>query len=358
MVYMYINGIKRGIIIDDYIPVRQDGYPAFVSGHDEEVWFCLVEKAWAKMHGSYAGVASGMPCQAAYHISGVPSKSINHNNLSCEAFRNLIQGCDLRGDTMFAVTNKFESKNGIEAGQVYSLIGCIRVHSRGKIVTLVKLRDSSGKCNWQGEWSASSALWTPQLKQQSGLKEDQTDIFFMNIEEYKANFAATSICMAVDPTTYNHSSFQHYLPDSRTAFFSFSLTKAIDCTKQCFGITIAQQGDRLLKQCGSNSSSRPSAFSIILMTDDGKLIKATDDEAFNVTMHSADLQTKLPAGTYILAIDPVWNDTAKQEDAYRTIVVDIYCQERLSIFAIDVAAGFRTLKTAFKHLAKKSSAQS
>ena len=40
-------------MIDDYIPVGDDAQPYFSRNHGNELWALLLEKAWAKVHGSY-----------------------------------------------------------------------------------------------------------------------------------------------------------------------------------------------------------------------------------------------------------------------------------------------------------------
>jgi len=40
------------VIIDDYIPVK-DGEPAYFESGYGAMWPSLLEKAWAKAHGSY-----------------------------------------------------------------------------------------------------------------------------------------------------------------------------------------------------------------------------------------------------------------------------------------------------------------
>lgn len=59
IVSMFVNGQEEWILMDDYLPFS-GLRPSFVhSKQDGEAWPCLLEKAWAKLHGSYARVESG-----------------------------------------------------------------------------------------------------------------------------------------------------------------------------------------------------------------------------------------------------------------------------------------------------------
>jgi hypothetical protein len=70
MVYLYVNGVKTPVIIDDYIPVwSQNNLPIFAKATEEELWVVLLEKAWAKLHGTYCRTESSSPFFAASHFS-------------------------------------------------------------------------------------------------------------------------------------------------------------------------------------------------------------------------------------------------------------------------------------------------
>jgi hypothetical protein len=79
LVYFYVNGVKKSVIVDDYIPCR-NGRPMFSSA--EAAWVSILEKAWAKLHGCYQDSASGKSSHAACHILGVPSRSYKHEQES------------------------------------------------------------------------------------------------------------------------------------------------------------------------------------------------------------------------------------------------------------------------------------
>ena len=79
MIRFYLNGQETYVIVDDFLPVNSSGKAAFASCRDGEIWVSLLEKAWAKLHGTYARTEGGLPCFAASHIMGVPSESHSHD---------------------------------------------------------------------------------------------------------------------------------------------------------------------------------------------------------------------------------------------------------------------------------------
>ena len=56
----YINGVVTPVIVDDYIPVyKGTSRPAFAHNREGKLWISLIEKGWAKLHGSYSLMEKG-----------------------------------------------------------------------------------------------------------------------------------------------------------------------------------------------------------------------------------------------------------------------------------------------------------
>ena len=69
VIFFYINGIKTPVFIDDYLPVHPGTNKiAFCTSKSGEMWTSLVEKAWAKLHGSYFRIQAGLPYFAFNHL--------------------------------------------------------------------------------------------------------------------------------------------------------------------------------------------------------------------------------------------------------------------------------------------------
>ena len=60
-IYFYINGHKKLVLIDDFLPYVGIGFKQFAMSKSEEneIWVALMEKAWAKINGNYIRIGCG-----------------------------------------------------------------------------------------------------------------------------------------------------------------------------------------------------------------------------------------------------------------------------------------------------------
>jgi len=105
LVDFYVNGIETPIIIDDWLPTKF-GKPAFGSSKKNELWVCLLEKAWAKLHGSYELTEGGLPTMASTHLCGVPSYDVEHEDImgDVESFWLKLKSADKQNFTIMSAT--------------------------------------------------------------------------------------------------------------------------------------------------------------------------------------------------------------------------------------------------------------
>lgn len=75
----FVNGIETPVVVDDFIPSRR-GKPVFSSTKQEELWAILLEKGWAKLHGTYSRMEAGLPSFACMHLLGTPADSFWHED--------------------------------------------------------------------------------------------------------------------------------------------------------------------------------------------------------------------------------------------------------------------------------------
>ena len=95
----------------------------------------------------------------------------------------------------------FAEKEGLVAGHSYTVISAHVVKHQGQELTLLKLRNTWGKVEWQGDWSDKSDKWTEGLKEQVEFTDAEDGIFFMDVKDYIECFESTAICYYEDSHT-------------------------------------------------------------------------------------------------------------------------------------------------------------
>ena len=77
-VNLFIEGAKTPVIVDHYLPIdKYSGNVIFTRSDDNELWISLLEKAFAKSHGSYEIIEGGLGLEAFAVLTGAPSTEVN-----------------------------------------------------------------------------------------------------------------------------------------------------------------------------------------------------------------------------------------------------------------------------------------
>lgn len=80
----FVNGVLTPVVVDDWVPTKRNK-TVFAGTKEQELWAILLEKGWAKLHGSYARTEGGLPSFACMHMLGTPSESFWHGDMAKEA---------------------------------------------------------------------------------------------------------------------------------------------------------------------------------------------------------------------------------------------------------------------------------
>ncbi|KAL6060627.1 putative cytoskeleton-associated protein CAP5.5 [Balamuthia mandrillaris] len=188
----YKNGEWITVTVDDRIPVMKGtNRPYFGSCKDEnEFWVPLLEKAYAKLHGSYAAIVAGNIADGLTDLTGDASETIrivldNKDALWARLLNNVKEGF-LMGCCIDAPTKGAEDKleNGLLANHAYSILDC----QEYKGVKLIRLRNPWGHFEWNGDWSDKSDLWNSDFKRHFNLVDENDGTFYMCLEDFADNF--------------------------------------------------------------------------------------------------------------------------------------------------------------------------
>lgn len=71
-VHFCVRGEWRTVVVDDRFPCLPNGGAAFSKGNGSELWVMILEKAWAKLHGSYYRIEAGRMSDCLSSFTGAP----------------------------------------------------------------------------------------------------------------------------------------------------------------------------------------------------------------------------------------------------------------------------------------------
>uniref|UniRef100_A0A3Q2DZI7 Calpain catalytic domain-containing protein n=1 Tax=Cyprinodon variegatus TaxID=28743 RepID=A0A3Q2DZI7_CYPVA len=179
-----------------------NGRPIFVqSKKQNEFWPSLLEKAYAKVCGSYADMNAGTLAEAMVDFTGGVHMCIQLSDPPSDLWESMSRAGRF-GALMGCSTPKGESSslslcpNGLVQGHAYTVTGVIQVMSRGKPVKIVRLWNPWGKGEWNGDWSDQSSIWktvSPQDRENC-LSVAEDGEFWMTLEDLCEFYTELDLC--------------------------------------------------------------------------------------------------------------------------------------------------------------------
>jgi len=199
--------------VDCYLPcvVSTDAHAktrprlVYASSTDRrEIWPMVVEKAFAKLHGSYEAIGHGGTVAAALQaLTGGTARTLpatQAGKMWSEIMRavedpDVLVGAGTRQD---ASATK-DVMCGLVTGHAYSVLHALAAPDRyGNERRLLLLRNPWGKGEWQGDWSDKSKLWSknPACKAAVGDAESHDDDgrFWMEVGDFAERFYCVDFC--------------------------------------------------------------------------------------------------------------------------------------------------------------------
>lgn len=75
-VKLFKNGEHAEVVMDNFVPCVDDE-PCFSKANGNELWVIILEKAWAKLHGSYERIEAGLAHEVMRDLTGAPSYELD-----------------------------------------------------------------------------------------------------------------------------------------------------------------------------------------------------------------------------------------------------------------------------------------
>uniref|UniRef100_A0A671WWA2 Calpain-3 n=1 Tax=Sparus aurata TaxID=8175 RepID=A0A671WWA2_SPAAU len=192
------------VVIDDRIPTFNNQLVFTKSAERNEFWSALLEKAYAKLHGSYEALKGGNTTEAMEDFTGGVTEFYEMKEAPKELYkimkkaleRGSLMGCSI--DSLVPARFETRTVTGLVKGHAYSVTAVeeVKLHKEAK-VRLVRLRNPWGQVEWNGPWSDNSKEWATLSKSEKEKLQHQSaedGEFWMSFEDFKKNYTKIEIC--------------------------------------------------------------------------------------------------------------------------------------------------------------------
>ncbi|XP_061036421.1 calpain-3 isoform X9 [Eubalaena glacialis] len=191
------------VVIDDCLPTYNNELVFTKSNHHNEFWSALLEKAYAKLHGSYEALKGGNTTEAMEDFTGGVTEFFEIKDAPRDMYkimkkaieRGSLMGCSI--DTIVPVQYETRMACGLVKGHAYSVTGLEEALYKGEKVKLVRLRNPWGQVEWNGPWSDSWKDWSFVGKNEKARLQHQVTEdgeFWMSYDDFIYHFTKLEIC--------------------------------------------------------------------------------------------------------------------------------------------------------------------
>ncbi|XP_078100428.1 calpain-2 catalytic subunit-like isoform X2 [Sander vitreus] len=190
------------VVIDDRLPTR-NGKLLFVhSAVGSEFWSSLLEKAYAKLCGSYEALKGGNTIEGFEDFTGGISEVYTLDKAPPKLFQIMQKALSLGSLLGCSINKKTNAETEavtalkLVKGHAYSVTGAEEVHFQGKPVQLVCIRNPWGHLEWTGPWSDGSIEWNHISKDEKSKLNHVADDgeFWMSYSDFIKQFSRLEIC--------------------------------------------------------------------------------------------------------------------------------------------------------------------
>jgi len=192
------------VVVDDRLPTYNNKLVFLHSAQNNEFWSALLEKAYAKLCGTYEALKGGQTSEAMEDFTGGVTEVFQLAKQPTGFFKMMLKATErqsLMCCSIEAKPNEIEAKldNGLIKGHAYTITAIKKVHAGGEDVELVRCRNPWGnEREWNGAWSDESEEWkvlNESEKKDIGLNYDDDGEFWMSFQDFSTQFSKVEVCM-------------------------------------------------------------------------------------------------------------------------------------------------------------------
>jgi len=209
----WLYGEWVDVVIDDFLPFHSDGRLVFCRNKvaKNEMWSPLLEKAYAKLCGSYEAMEGGFTTDALIDMTGGIEEAFELNSTATAGskefqeqiktvlrqayYRQSMIGCSITADPKIT---EARLDNGLVKGHAYSITRVANVMTNtGEVMLIRCLNPWGNSTEWNGKYSDGSDAWnsiSDEQKEELGVHKAEDGEFWISFDDFFSNFHQLHIC--------------------------------------------------------------------------------------------------------------------------------------------------------------------
>ena len=189
---LYECCLIQEIIVDDTFPCQNNNENLIIKPDNQELWPLVLEKAMAKLYGSYNNIHNLGVDEILETICGMPTYLFNLKEYETEELWSQIYAYDKLN--YIISMGKFSESDKKTNQRILSQIFSIVTLYEFNVYKIIKIKIINNNFSWKGDFSEDSKLWTNEIKEKVGFLKNEKNIIYMKSEDLTKNFDSLIIC--------------------------------------------------------------------------------------------------------------------------------------------------------------------
>uniref|UniRef100_A0A3Q0SCI3 Calpain 12 n=1 Tax=Amphilophus citrinellus TaxID=61819 RepID=A0A3Q0SCI3_AMPCI len=201
------------VVVDDRLPIREGRLLFSYSRTRNEFWSALVEKAYAKLIGSYGSLKGGNISEGMEDFTGGIARSLNISSRTPRVLWRSLTAALSRGSLLSCfIQNSCDigkvTGDGLIKGHAYAITDTDKLTKVSDEILLLRLRNPWGFVEYCGPWSDKDKNWDnveQAEKERLEMKSSEDGEFWISTEDFSKLFDVVEFC-SVNPDNYEEGS--------------------------------------------------------------------------------------------------------------------------------------------------------